>query len=172
MPEAVPIDPEKLLEAAQDFAEHTGGAGRPRPIWLRLAISSSYYALFHHLCLSAVAVLLSESPRHHQLRVVRSFGHGQLRNVCEEVAGRRGRREHLRALSKELGETAIADVAASFCDLQAARHRADYDHLEPVSKAAAVASIGDARKAMRTLDRAPAADRQAFFSLVAIGVRV
>jgi hypothetical protein len=59
-------------------------------------------------------------------------------------------------------------MAASFCDLQEARHLADYDHLTPFSKATALAHIADARTAIAALDKATERQRQGFFALLAI----
>lgn len=78
----------------------------------------------------------------------------------------------MRPLVTNLKQTTIADVAASFCDLQEARHRADYDHLADFSKAVAVAHLEDAEKAIQALAKARKRDQQAFFSLLAIGANL
>jgi predicted negative regulator of RcsB-dependent stress response len=94
--------------------------------------------------------------------------------MCEWIAGRRGNPpQHATPVVKALAGTDIADVAAAFCDLQEARHRADYDHLAAFSKAAALGYVQDAEQAIAKLDAAPEAERQAFFSLVALrtGIR-
>jgi predicted negative regulator of RcsB-dependent stress response len=96
-----------------------------------------------------------------------------MKAVCAQIAGREGGiHQHVRPLVKDLKQTGIADVAASFCDLQEARHRADYDHLADFSKAVALAHVEDAEKAMQTLVKARKRDRDAFFSLLALGARL
>jgi hypothetical protein len=64
--------------------------------------------------------------------------------------------------------TDIDGVANVFCDLQEARHRADYDHLAQISKATALASVQDAEVAIQKLAAADQRHRQAFFALLAL----
>jgi hypothetical protein len=171
--QAVPIDPAKLVKAARELAEHSPGAGRPRPIFLRRAVSTAYYALFHRLTRDAGIHLLPNGNAEDQLKLARTFGHNGLKKTCSQIAGRQGGiHPHVRSIVETLKQTTIADVAASFCDLQEARHAADYNHLAPISKPAAVAQIEDANKAIETLEAANPADRQAFFSLLAMDARL
>jgi hypothetical protein len=142
-PTAVPIDPARLVEAAREFAR-PNTRGRPRSTWLRRAVSSAYYALFHALCLEASRHLLPEGTSEQQLRLSRAFGHREMKGACAWVAGRQGNiHPYVKPLIASLKTTAIADVASSFCDLQEARHDADYDHLATLSKPAALAHVGD-----------------------------
>jgi hypothetical protein len=171
--QTVPIDPAKLVMAARELAEHSPGAGRPRPVFLRRAVSTAYYALYHRLSRDAAAHLLPNGDQEDQLKLARTFGHGGLKKTCSQIAGRQGGiHPHVRVLVASLKTTPIADVAASFCDLQEARHAADYDHLATVSKPATIAQIEDANKAIETLEGASEADRQAFFSLLAMDARL
>jgi uncharacterized protein (UPF0332 family) len=173
LPQAIPIDPLKLTEAGRAFANQSGSKGRPRPIWLRRSVSSAYYALFHRLCRDAAAHLLPKGTPQEQLQLARAFGHRDMKAVCAQIAGREGgTHQHVRPLVDRLKQTGIADVARSFCDLQEARHRADYDHLSAFSKAVALAHVDDAEKAMQILDRARKRDRDTLFSLLAIGARL
>jgi hypothetical protein len=60
-----------------------------------------------------------------------------MKGACAWVAGRQGNiHPYVKPLIASLKTTAIADVASSFCDLQEARHDADYDHLATLSKPA------------------------------------
>jgi predicted negative regulator of RcsB-dependent stress response len=89
--------------------------------------------------------------------------------MCEWIAGRRGQPpRHARPLVATLAGTDIADVAAAFCDLQEARHRADYDHLAAFSKAVVLTSVQDAEQAIAKLGAAAQAQRETFFSLIAL----
>lgn len=169
MPTAVPIDPEKLIEAAHQFAEHPGGRGRPRPIWLRRAVSTAYYALFHSLCRAAAEHLIPRATDKDKLELSRVFTHQALKEVCEWVAGRRGNPpQHARHLIMNLQGSDIDGVAAVFCDLQEARHAADYDHLAPFTKAAVLQHVQDARQAIQKLAAANSDDLQAFYALAAL----
>jgi hypothetical protein len=173
VPTAVPIDPAKLIEAAHEHANHHDGAGRPRPISLRRAVSSAYYALFHYMCRQAASHLLPSATREDQLQLARSFNHRPIKDVCEWIAGRRGSpHQHLRPVVQSLQGTPMVGVADVFCDLQEARHSADYDHFAPYSKAAALGYIQDAERAMQTLDAQSDRDKQALFSLISLHTKL
>ena len=173
MTKAVPIDPLKLIEAARDLADHQSGQGRPRPVHLRRAVSTAYYALFHRISRDAAEQLLPGGSKLDQLKLARTFGHKALKDNCAQIAGRQGKtHKHVKTLIEGLRSTPIEGVAASFCDLQEARHRADYDHLAPISKPMAIGHIEDARKAIQTLEETPVADRRALFAVLAIGTRL
>jgi hypothetical protein len=58
VPTRVPIDPAKLIEAAEEFGKQKGGKGRPRPVLLRRAVSTAYYALYHGLTRATAEHLL------------------------------------------------------------------------------------------------------------------
>ncbi len=173
MAKRVPIDPAKLIEAAEDFAKHRGGKGRPRPIWLRQAVSAGYYALYHGLTRTAAEHILPGGGDEDQLKIARLFRHGSMRGVCAQIAGRQGGKsnEYLDPLALRLRGTPLVDVATVFCDLQEARHKADYDHLETFSKQATIALVHDAKKALRTLEDASPADREVFLALLAMSLR-
>jgi hypothetical protein len=173
VPRPVPIDPAKLIEAAAEFAEHQTGAGRPRAIWLRHAVSSAYYALFHAISRQTADHLLPEAANEDRLRLTRSFGHTPVKEVCEWISGRRGKPpRHAKPLVQSLEHAAVADVASMFCDLQEARHRADYDHLASFTKDDVVEHVRDAKAAIGDLAAAPADQRQAFFALVSLRARL
>jgi hypothetical protein len=171
---AVEIDPAKLAEAARAFANHQGGAGRPRPIWLRRGVSSAYYALFRSIGKAAAAHLLPNGSREQQLQLARSFDHYALKEMCEWIAKRKGKKppQQAKELIQSLAGTVIDDVASAFCDLQEARHSADYDHLAPFSKASTLGYIQDAETAILNLAAAPAEQREAFFSLLALRTKL
>jgi hypothetical protein len=63
-------------------------------------------------------------------------------------------------------------MAGIFCDLQEARHSADYDHLALFPKGDVVEYVRNAEAAIRNLTAAPAAQRQAFFALVSLRARL
>ena len=162
----------KLIEAARDFADHQGGAGRPRPIWLRRAASSAYYALFHHIAARAAHHLLPSGTPTDYLRIARSFDHRAIRDVCEWIAGRGRAPTHAQRLVMILRNTLIDDVANAFIDLQEQRHAADYDHFTPFPKASVLAAVQDAETAMQKLDNASPLEREVFLSLLSLRTRL
>lgn len=173
MAKPVPIDPAKLIEAARDQAAHNTGAGRPRPVLLRRAVSSAYYALFHCLSVEGAKTLLPNGTLEQQLWVARAFGHREVKDCCGWIAGRQGKvTRTVEPLVRSLRQTPLLDVADAFCDLQEARHRADYDHLAPFAKATVVAHIDDAEKAVGEVMNADARHREAFFALLALRTKL
>jgi hypothetical protein len=173
VPQAVPIDPSKLIEVAEELANHKSGAGRPRPVWLRRAVSTAYYGLYHCICLEAARHMLPNGREEQQLWMARAFGHAEIKECCAWIDGRQGcSRKRVLLLVRELKTASIAGVAGSFCDLQEARHRADYDHLAVFSKAATVAHVADARSSISQVGGAPPDERDAFFSLLALRAKV
>lgn len=50
-------------------------------MWLRRAVSSAYYALFHDLTRQAAVHLLPHDSSQHQLRVARTFRHQNMKEV-------------------------------------------------------------------------------------------
>ncbi len=136
-PEAIPIDPRQLVAAAEEFAEDSDkdGQARPRPTWLRQAVSTAYYAIYHDFSRAAASHLLPNGGGEDQLKIARLFRHNAFKGVCATIAGRDGAKSnpYLDPISRRLRQTSILDVASAFCDLQEARHKADYDHLEPFS---------------------------------------
>jgi hypothetical protein len=142
---------------------------------MRRAASLAYYALFHSLSRAAAECLLPNGKPNEQLHIARLFNHSEMKQACEWVAGRTGEariNQHLRPLVKRLKTTSIAEVASAFCDLQEARHRADYDHLSPVSRPTAAGSVDDAEQSIKALASAQPGDREAFFVLLALRARI
>lgn len=172
MASAVPIDPAKLLEAARDFANHHRGQGRPRPIWLRRAVSSAYYALFHSIVLTVAGILLPSGSQEERLRLTRSFSHQSVATVCTWITSGNGIPEHSEALARSLQGTPIAGVADAFTSLRLSRHDADYDHLAPFDKKTALAAIEDAEKGIQQLSAATDRDREALAALLSLKTQI
>ena len=173
MPTAVPIDPDRLLASARLLANHVEGRGRPSPVFLRRAVSSAYYALFHSMTRQAAEHLLPHGTTDQQLHLVRRFNHGELKTVCGWIGGQQGigsgrMSASIRSVVDDLKPTPIRIVATTFWDLQEERHAADYDHFTSVAKGAALTQIDLAGRAVQTLTNSDAKDRSAFFTLLAV----
>ena len=172
MAQAVPIDPRKLLGHARSLANHQDGAGRPRPVWLRRAVSSAYYSAFHAVSLATtlqLAPLSSSDDRH---RLSRSIDHGRLAEVCGWVRKQKAGagKQHVQAIVSDLqSNAAIQELATHVAELQEARHQADYDHLYVVGKATALTHVAQAKRVLELLDHhQPDPDLQNFLALVAL----
>ena len=101
---------------------------RPLQASLRRAISASYYALFHRLIDDATRRMFAGHDRA-ALRgcVGRAFLHGDMKRVARQFAGGQVSPKLSRGLNGEAVQPELARVAATFVDLQQARHEADYD---------------------------------------------
>lgn len=105
---------------------------KPKEASLRRSISTSYYALFHHLIEESTRLTVGAANDRSSFREYagRAFVHGKMKNVCEEFAKTQPKSELLNAFWPRLNVTACADirtVAENFVDLQEQRHAADYD---------------------------------------------
>jgi len=105
---------------------------KPKQANLRRAISSAYYALFHFLITESLEVVAAGSDRRvkHQLR--RAFAHKDMKGVCKEYAAATGNppaqiNKNLNKLFNAAVQPQIRNIAKVFCELQEARHAADYD---------------------------------------------
>lgn len=158
MSSGVPIGPRKLLEHANDVANHQAGAGRPRPVWLRRAVSAAYYAAFHALTLATVRHVLPHAQPDEHYQLCRSITHGRLRDVCDWVAGKPGvGKQHAQNTIARLQRHAdLRQLAGIFGRLQEARHLADYDHRASFDKATTVSHVQQSARMLDTLDSLPA----------------
>jgi hypothetical protein len=142
-------------------------------VWLRRSVSTAYYALFHCISLEGSRSLLPSGTAEQQMWLARAFGHREVKTCCEWIGGRRGAiQPSVRPIVRALKQTVFLDVADSFCELQEARHRADYDHFALFSKATVGALVADARTAIATIVSAAPPEREAFFSLLAIRAKM
>jgi len=117
---------EQLLEQARHLANRE--RRRPKQASLRRAVSTAYYALFHHLIYQAT---LNWRPVEQRNALARLFEHGKMLNACEKQEGECGRRMNQKPppVSEEfisLGH--LRNVAAAFSMSQRLRHSADYDN--------------------------------------------
>ena len=101
---------------------------RPRQASLRRAVSASYYAVFHMLIAEATRLMISGSDRD-ALRhcLARAYAHRNMRQVAQQFAGGGVSPKLLPGLDGQPLQPRLVAVAATFVDLQQARHEADYD---------------------------------------------
>jgi uncharacterized protein (UPF0332 family) len=150
---AYPIVPERLLRQARQLAG-VGAAGRPIHHNLRRSASSTYYAVFHQVTMSAAQLLLSHSPKDMQWEFSRRIHHQSVSKVCEYIATNKNpsASSRLTPLLRCLRTTPVVVVfATDFLALQDARLRADYDHAAIFSKPEVVSLIERAEICIATL---------------------
>jgi hypothetical protein len=171
MPAAVPIAPQALLDHALQLATHQSGAGRPRAIWLRRAVSAAYYASFHALSLAIVRQLAPNSTPDDQYRLCRSLDHARVADVCAWVRGQPGTgKQQVQSIVTNLqGSSDIKQLALIISTLQEQRHRADYDHLASFDKASTLGYVSQGQRAINLLTVVPETpDGELFLALVAL----
>jgi hypothetical protein len=121
------------------------GRGRTRSVFLRRAVSDAYYAVFHALAALCADNLVGASKRSSEAwrRIYRGIDHVRAR---EEF-----RRADVRKMHR-----GVERIAPAFIELQDARHQADYDPLNRLSRRAdAEAFIGVAEIALADIDALP-----------------
>jgi hypothetical protein len=140
---------EDLLSQARILA--MTDPGKPKQANLRRAVSSAYYALFHLLIAESVQKLLVGHRKTLMDRVSRAFQHGEMQKAC-----RQWQTTPLPPVLKKLldgdASSQLISLAASFVDLQEARHTADYDVSARFSRADVLGLVEDAELAFDSWD--------------------
>lgn len=104
---------------------------KPKQASLRRAISSAYYAVFHHLADEAAGMLVGVTSGQKDLRkfTARALNHGQMKAACSDLL----KTSPPRALEEWCREyrfdfiPEFVNLSVAFRELQDERHRADYD---------------------------------------------
>jgi uncharacterized protein (UPF0332 family) len=115
---------EDLLEQAQHLV--VLDPRKPKQASLRRSISTAYYALFHLLTAESVRRLAPASPAGLASRIARSLSHTEMREVCAAVM-KSNLPQPLQELQPSGFSPELQQIASAFVQLQAERHRADYD---------------------------------------------
>ena len=145
------INYNELIRLAYELAGWDAGPGRPQTVKLRRSISTSYYALFHYLAVSAATLLYGEGPsaEAQRNRVVRWIGHSDVLQLARAV--RDPRRPVAGLLLRPAPD--LSRIAEAFESLQGVRELADYEHQYDVSRAVALEAADNAADAMDRADR-------------------
>lgn len=147
----------ELLRQARHLA--TKERRRPLQASLRRAVSAAYYALFHLLVDDAVCRMVAAHPLRDCLR--RAFDHGTMRKVAQQFAASSVAPRLTPGLQGERLQPELEMVAATFVDLQHARHEADYNTAWRSTRPDALGLIEqteDAFACWRNVRRTPQAD--------------
>lgn len=143
-----PLYADDLVDLAYHLAGRGAGPGKPRTIWLRRAISTAYYAVFHELTTQAAAELAESARSDQQHKAARWISHTDLRALADGVLGRGSARAVLTVLDPLAPEPEL--VSRRFVQLQDARHQADYDHGYATPRSQALKLVDFADQAVRT----------------------
>jgi hypothetical protein len=153
------VFPADLLKTATSIIDST--PNKPRQSDLRRAVSTAYYAMFHTLSKSCADLLVGTASRNrskpawHQM--YRALEHKRVKGACE--------------CKKILPEfpADIQDFANLFVEMQAKRHKADYDPLEKFFKSAVVIDVGRVTLSIKKYTKVNIKDRRAFAVFVLMG---
>ena len=123
---------------------------RPSQASLRRAVSASCYALFHLLVDEAPRRMFSGRDRA-ALRgcLGRAFVHADMKRVAQQFSGGRVSPKLSPGMNRQAVRPELTGVAATFVDLQQARHEADYDTTHRFSRPDVIDLMDRAEQAFR-----------------------
>ncbi|GLH77416.1 hypothetical protein SSBR45G_23240 [Bradyrhizobium sp. SSBR45G] len=149
------MDADDLLEAARHLASRTG---KPRQAFLRRAVGTAYYAMFHCLAKNCADLLIggtgAQRSEEAWALVYRALDHGTVRNVCSNSQTMRAFPQH------------IQDFGNTFVTMQKKRHDADYDPQCSVFKSAVLADINGVETVLADFEATAMKDRRAFAAAI------
>lgn len=159
------MDPDDLIEIGRRLAAEAvaGDRGRPRQAWLRRAVSTTYYALFHTMARCGADMQAGSAPANRSqpawMQAYRALEHGHAKNQCSNktVMGK---------FPKE-----IQSIGRTFVEMQRQRHTADYDPSAKYYRDEVMQLIDVTQKAMTDFQNTTPADRKAFAIYVLLKTR-
>ncbi len=145
------MKPLDLISAATHLLDEQR-PGPPRQAFLKRAISTAYYAMFHCLCATGADCLVGASRRNAKawLQIYRAFDHGTIKRQCRN----QGTISQSPESTRNFGEKIL--------ELQEARHQADYNPASRYTLRQARNYVNAARKAINKLSNASKQDRTNF----------
>lgn len=177
-----PIEPDKLLDAAELLAPSSAGRGRPPYTAHRRAVSTAYYAVFHAITDRVADKVFAEADTEFQRRVRRWINHGDVRNVARWISQLQGRISgspppHIKALLDPQGgpthiDAATAAIADGFLELNDKREQADYDHEAVFTRPDTRGHIALARRIVELVERTDSDEVKRFYGLIAMQAKI
>jgi len=140
-----------LLAQARHLA--TIDPTRPQQVNLCRAVSSTYYAIFHHMIEESLAFFLGTTPGRESLRLVlaRAFGHGEMASAARAFAGGNLPASIATRMTGVVISVDLRWFAQTFLSLQEARHLADYDHGQRFDRSEVLSLVRRAERATQTV---------------------
>lgn len=179
---AYPIEPDKLLDAAERLAPAQVGRGRPPYTAHRRAVSTAYYAVFHAITDRVAQLAFPDADPALRQRVRRWVAHADISTVCRWVSGLQGTGSygipaHIRSVLAPPGAPSNIDadtvaIADGFLELHEKRMEADYDHEAVFTRSDTRAMIGLARQVVTRVESADSDQVRAFIGLVTMQAQV
>ena len=158
-----------LLSAARLLADGEAGT----EAYFRRAISTAYYALFHHVLRAGAERFLKDGKTDSAAYSVlyRGFSHGRMKAVCESLNAFTLNWTFARQFRRASVSSEMRTFASIFLALQEWRQLADYDPLVDFAKSDAEACIQDAEVAMAAFNRTEAAEQDDVLALMLTNAR-
>lgn len=150
------LQPLDLLATANCLLASKSGA--PPQANIRRAMSTTYYALFHHLARSGADLFVGAT------KAIRS--RGAWRQAYRALEHRAAKAACSDGPVIELFPESISNYAFAFRTMQEKRHNADYDPYFRLTKSEVQADIETVRDVIAGFDASPSKDRRAFVALV------
>ncbi len=123
---------------------------RPKQASLRRAVSAAYYALFHLLVHESSKRLISGAAHTHlRALTARAHDHATMRQASKAFASG-GLPPNLHLILPGGVPPEIRTIAGVFVDLQQARHSADYDVTQKLTRHDAQALVAQAERAFQS----------------------
>lgn len=160
------LNPDHLIAQGRDLI-HPAGAGKPRQVALRRAISDAYYAVFHFTCTALADHWIGYVHRRTEryALVYRAVEHRALASFCGQIVqGVSGK--FLRYVPAGGFGPDMKAFAASVSDLQEKRHGADYDPVLRFRYIDAKLTLDSSEAAMRRFTAAHQGERDSFLTLL------
>jgi len=177
-----PIEPDKLLDAADRLAPTQAGPGRPPYTAHRRAVSTAYYAVFHAIAARVATQTFPTADPLFLQRVRRWIAHGDIKVAARWVSQLQGTGggqppPHIAALLAPAGRPMHIDaetvaIADGFLELNEKREQADYDHEAVFPRADTRGLIALAEQVVARIEAAQSDAVQRFFGLVAMEARI
>lgn len=173
-----PIEPDKLLDAADRLAPAQAAPGRPPYTAHRRAVSTAYYAVFHAISSRVAGQLFPSADQRFLQRVRRWISHSDIKTVARWVSQLQGTASgrpppHIKALLSPGGgpadiDATTATIADGFLELNDKREQADYDHEAVFPRADTRGLVALAAQVVTLVETAQSDEVQRFFGLIAM----
>lgn len=179
---AYPIEPDKLLDAADRLAPAQPGRGRPPYTAHRRAVSTAYYAVYHAVTDRVARTAFPSADVTFRQRVRRWISHADIGTVARWVSQLQGTTAgspppHIQALLAPGGGSARIDrdtiaIADAFLELNDRREQADYDHEAVFTRPDTLGQIALARQVIPVIENTQSDEAKAFFGLIAMRAKI
>ncbi len=144
---------------------------RPNQAFLRRAVSSAYYGVFHFLIEQATAEIAGAGPGNALARAfwARKFNHSQMNETCKQIGSQNNwPKSVVENLSPSANAIAtpnaeIQRISQTFTTLQQARHSADYDPLKRFTKEGVTQWYESAKEVVTQWQKIPKGSERSFF---------